>query len=57
MLYFSACRLRSVVIVLFFSACEISSGFILLYFLRLKRALVFCVKFISSCNILTLTLF
>ena len=64
----SACRTRSVIIVLYLPLCGTRSGVIVLYFLRVEcalallcyispheeRALVFCVKFISRCNILTL---
>ena len=37
-----------------FFACGTRSGVIVLYFPRVEHDLVFCVKFISCCNILTL---
>ena len=50
---FSACVTRSVIIVLYFSMCGTRSGVIVLYFLHVEHALVFCVKFITFCNIPT----
>ena len=40
-----------------FAACGTRSGVVVLYFPCVERALVFCVKFISCCNIVTLILF
>ena len=45
---------RSGVIVLYFSTGGMRSHIIVLYFQRMERALVFYVKFISCCYILTL---
>ena len=59
-LYFSARGTRSIILCALwyycvaFSARGTRSGVIVLYFLRVQHALVFCVKFILCCNILTL---